>query len=69
MKLTHLAIIAIKGSKGIVPKLAEALDVTTNSIYRYISENNDELTKAAALRVIRQETGLEDSQILEGVAA
>lgn len=65
MKLTHLALIAIRGSKDMVPMLAEALNVSTKSIYRYLSNNSDELTKAAALQVIRETTGLEDAQILE----
>lgn len=65
MRLTHLALIAIKGSDDLVPKLAEALGVSNPSIYKYIRENNIILTTASALRVIREETGLEDSQILE----
>lgn len=69
MKLSHLAIIAVRGSKGIVPKLAEALLVSEPSVYKYIRENepNGELTKAAAIQVIREETGLSDSAILESV--
>lgn len=70
MKLTHLATIAIKGCKGIIPKLADALQVSEPTVYKYIQDKSDNLTKAAALRVIREETGLVDEQILEeGVAA
>lgn len=65
MRLTHLAIIAVKGSGDIVPKLGEALGVSNPTIYKYIREKSDELTKAAALKVIREETGLSDEQILE----
>lgn len=65
MRLTHLAIIAVRGSKDIIPKLAKALTVSEPTVYKYIQKNTDDLTKAAALVVIRQETGLEDSQILE----
>lgn len=65
MKLTHLAILAVRGSKDIVPKLAAALKVSRPTVYRLIKENHENLTKAAALRVIREETGMEDSQILE----
>lgn len=64
MKLSHIAILAVRGSRGIVDKLATALDVTDKTVYRYIKENSDELTKAAALNVIRTETGLTDEQIL-----
>lgn len=65
MRLTRLALMAIRGSKGIIPELARVLDVTDKTIYRYLSENSDDLTKAAALKVIKENTGLEDSQILE----
>jgi hypothetical protein len=65
MRLTHLALIAIKGSKGIIGKLADAMEVTPPTVYKYVRENADELTKAAALKVIREETGLNDEQILE----
>jgi hypothetical protein len=65
MRLTHLAIIAIKGSEGIVPELADALEVEPVTIYKYIRENSTNLTKAASLEVIRQRTGLKDDQILE----
>lgn len=66
MKLTHLAIIAIRGTrKTIVPKLSEVLKVGEQVIYKYIREESDELTKAAAIKVIREETGLTDEQILE----
>lgn len=65
MKLTRLTLLAIRGSKGIVPKLSEALGVSDPTTYAYIRTNSDELTKAAALKVIREETGLTDAQILE----
>lgn len=45
-------------------RIALALGVSDQTVCRYIKENNDELTKAAALEVIRKETGLTDKQIL-----
>jgi hypothetical protein len=66
MRLTKLALLAIKGGKAeMIKKLSEALHTSEAAIYRYIKENDDELTKAAALMVIKQETGLLDDQILE----
>lgn len=65
MALTKIGLLAIKGCKGIVPKLAGALDVHHSTIYSYIQENSDNLTKAAALKIIREETGLTDDQLLE----
>lgn len=67
MRLSRIATLAIKGaSPDIVKKLAEALNVSEPSIYKYIRDKDDDnLTKAAALKVIREETGLTDEQILE----
>lgn len=65
MKLTHIALLAVRGSKGIVPKLSEVLGVHEQTVYGYIQRNHENLTKAAALKVIREETGLSDDQILE----
>jgi hypothetical protein len=66
MKLSRIAILAIRGaSPGIVKKLAEAIEASEPSIYKWISENHSNLTKAAALKVVREETGLTDEQILE----
>lgn len=46
-------------------RLALALNCTEQTVIRYIKANDDNLTKAAALAVIREETGLEDSEVLE----
>ena len=66
MKLTNIALQAILDhSPGIKLKLALALGCSEGTINRYIRENDDNLTKAAALEVIRRETGLTDEKILE----
>lgn len=67
MRLSKIAILVIKGSSpAIVKKLAAALVVSDATIYRYVNdEEDDNLTKAAALAVIREETGLADEEILE----
>lgn len=63
MKLTQKALDKIRNPK-IRALLVIALGVTDQSIMNYIKSNSDELTKSAALKVIREETGLDDSQIL-----
>ena len=63
MKLTALALKKIKEPK-VRMQIALALGVTDQSIINYIKRNDDELTKAAALELIRKETGLSDDQIL-----
>lgn len=66
MQLSKIALLAIKGcGKEAKKRLQDALDVSDATLYRYINENDDNLTKADALRVIREETGLKDSEILE----
>lgn len=46
-------------------RLALALDVTDQTIMRYLDSNSDNLTKAAALKVVREELNLSDTEILE----
>lgn len=66
MRLTKLAIMALRGAgKRSRQVIAEALNVAESTVYRWISDNDENLTKAAALEVIRKETGLSDDQILE----
>lgn len=64
MRLSKGAILAIRGGKGIKRKIAEALGVSEPTIFRWLADNDDSLTKSAALKVIREETGLSDDQIL-----
>lgn len=45
-------------------RLAAELNVSENTIRNYINGNSDQLTLAAALKVIREVTGLDDDQIL-----
>jgi hypothetical protein len=64
MRLTKKALAAIDKQK-IRLLIALALNVSEMSVRRYIESNDDNLTKAASLEVIREETGLTDSEILE----
>lgn len=65
MRLTKSALEAIN-TPACRRKLMAALgDVAESTIYRYIATNDDNLTKAAAMKVIREVTGLTDEEILE----
>lgn len=66
MKLSKIAILAIRGM-GIKDKeaLADSVGVNIKTLYRYINDNDDSLTKAAALEFIREKTGLTADEILE----
>jgi hypothetical protein len=48
-------------------RLMDALGCTEFTIARYIQKNSDNLTKAASLMIIREVTGLDDSEILDPV--
>ncbi|MGN6438492.1 MAG: hypothetical protein ACTHMM_18255 [Agriterribacter sp.] len=69
MRLSNIAILAIRGHKDIKDMLSEALGVSKKVVYDYIRTNDDNLTKAAALEVIKKETGLNEDQILDKVPA
>jgi hypothetical protein len=64
MKLTKRALKKLTGQRTL-SRLALALETSEMSIRRYIKKNHPNLTRASALQVIREETGLSDSQILE----
>lgn len=67
MKLSIAAILALRGSdRKSKEKLADSLGVSVSTVNRYLAENDDNLTKAAALQVIRGITGLPDQEILTG---
>jgi hypothetical protein len=65
MQLTKVALSHVKRNKRIRSLLALACNRTEYTILRWAEANNDNLTKAAAIKIIREETGLPDSQILE----
>lgn len=69
MRLSNIAILAIRGKKGCIKRIAEALGVSESHVRTLLNENHDNLTKAAALKVMREETGLNDDQLLEDVPA
>lgn len=70
--LTQKAIETINENrgKGVIRSLADALKCSENTINRHIRENepNGDLTKVAALEVIREVSGLSDEDMLENVA-
>lgn len=69
MKLSKLALQKITDSRSLPKKLQEALGVSRVTMWKYLKDNSDELTKAAAMKVIREETGLGDDEILETATA
>ncbi|MBO9203230.1 MULTISPECIES: hypothetical protein [Niastella] len=64
MKLNQKALKAINNPVT-RRRLMDALGCTEFTIARYIQKNSDNLTKAASMKIIREVTGLSDSEILE----
>jgi hypothetical protein len=65
MKLNTVGISMLRGNKALWELVRKALDVSKNTMYRYVQNNDETLTQAAAMLVIKKETGLTDSEILE----
>lgn len=65
MKIRKLVLMAIRGNTELRRRIKEALDISEPTFNRYITENSDELTKAAVLKVIREGLEISDSEILE----
>lgn len=66
MELTKKCLSLIEGNSKIRNLIAAALGVTESSVRRWLDgkSNHEMLTTASALKVIREETGLTDDQIL-----
>lgn len=67
MTITKKALDAIMEPK-VRMKIALQMNCSDVTVQRWIRNNDDCLTKAAVLTVIKQETGLEESEILQPVA-
>lgn len=64
MKLTEKALTEINTVRTRV-RLAFVLGVSEQTIINYIRQNNENLTKAAALKVIEEETGFSLFEMLD----
>lgn len=58
---------AIRGNTDLRKKIKEGLDISEPTLHRMLTTNSDDLTKAAALKVIREELNLTDDEILEDI--
>lgn len=66
MTLTQTALDRIREPR-IRMRIAVALGITDQAVTKLIKRKSTNLTKIAALQVIREETGLSDQEILEEV--
>lgn len=69
MKIKKIVLMAIKGNKGTRKRIRQALGISEPTMYRLLTENDEDLTKAAALRIIREDLNLTDEEILEDIPA
>lgn len=66
MVLSKIAILALRGlSREKKNQLAKHIGISPDSLYRWIANNDDSLTKAVSLKFIREELGLDDTELLE----
>lgn len=70
MKLSKTAILVIRGLPSEKKKeLADVLGISSKTLYRYLDNNDDNLTKAAGLNFLKGITGLSDTELLEDTDA
>lgn len=69
MVLTKKVLEILNDNPKVKTRLAAALDKSIYTIQKYIKDNDDELTKAAALDVIEEVTGMSREEILTEKAA
>lgn len=64
MELTKKCLDLIEGNSRIRNLIALDQECSESAVRRWIKENTDDLTKASILKIIREETGLTDAEIL-----
>lgn len=65
MRIKKIMLAAIRGNTELRRRIKEALDISEPTLIRFLGDNNDDLTKAAVLRLIRDEYKVSDQDILE----
>jgi hypothetical protein len=65
MRIKKVMLAAIRGNKDLRKSIKKTLDISEPTLYRLLTENGDDLTKAAVLKLIRDEFRVSDDEILE----
>ena len=65
MKIKAEIIEKIKGNLGLRNQLIELMGVTRGTIYNWLEDNDDNLTKAAPLKLIADHYNMTPDEILE----
>jgi hypothetical protein len=66
MVLTNVGISILRGNKELWQAVRKELKVGPGAMYQYVRSNDPILTQAGALKVLREGTGLTDSELLDG---
>jgi DNA-binding transcriptional regulator YiaG len=64
IKLTSRAVLAIRKDTKLKGELQAALGISSNTLYKWLKENDQKLTTASALEAIRNSTELTDDELL-----
>jgi hypothetical protein len=59
----------IKGNQRIIGKMMALFNKSSFTINRWIEDKDVRLTTPGAIQIIKEETGLTNKEILEGIAA
>lgn len=65
MKIKANTLALIAGNNQLKARLSSELNKSSFTIHKWITENDEKLTLAASLQIIREELNLTDSDILE----
>ncbi len=64
IRLNENALAKVRANKHLRNRLQLELNKSASTIQRYLNDNSEDLTTATALKIIGEETGLEQSEIL-----
>ena len=64
MELTTQALEAMKGNSRLMNLIAAELDCSESTVRRWIHANDEMLTTASALKIISEETGIKQKDLL-----
>lgn len=65
IKLSSRAILAIRKDTKLKGELQSCLNISGNTLYKWLRENDPKLTSASALEAIRKSTELNDTELLQ----
>ena len=65
IKLSDKAISEIRASTVLKGKLQTCLNISSNTLYTWLSKKSPKLTNISAIEAIREATGMTDEEILQ----